>query len=105
MDFDIHQVSNAVLVSLNKKNHIKKYLSELPIPEPFIGNGRIKLIILGQDPTVKNMESRKKIRTVLNLDKKQCSLYHYIKRIHTVLVACFEKGVGIIYRCTYYLSR
>ncbi|MCX6078805.1 MAG: hypothetical protein NTW32_04655 [Chloroflexi bacterium] len=34
-----------------------------------MGSGSIKLIVLGQDPTVKNEASRKSIKTVLNLDK------------------------------------
>jgi uracil-DNA glycosylase len=43
--------------------------ASLPIPKVFVGDGEIKLIVLGQDPTVKNPESRKTITTVLNLDK------------------------------------
>ena len=49
-----------------------------PIP-PFYGNGDIKLIIIGQDPTVQNEISRKQISVALNLDKK-CSLAAYIEK-------------------------
>ena len=42
----------------------------LPIPKAYCGTGEIRLIILGQDPTVKNPLSRAKINTVLNLDRK-----------------------------------
>jgi len=38
------------------------------IPQPYVGNGTIGLIVLGQDPTIKDIEKRKKIKTVLNLD-------------------------------------
>ena len=45
-----------------------------------MGGGQIKLVILGQDPTVKNAKSRAAIRTVLNLDKEG-SLKRYIEGI------------------------
>ncbi len=47
------------------------------IPAPKIGKGMIKLIIIGQDPTVKNKNSRDSITTTLNLDKRN-SLYTYV---------------------------
>ena len=43
--------------------------ANLSSPKPFVGSGAIKLVLLGQDPTVKSAEQRKKIKTVLNLDK------------------------------------
>ncbi len=51
-----------------------------PIPEVFHGTGKIRLFILGQDPTVKNAQSRAHIKVVLNLDKPQ-SLKRYIEHI------------------------
>lgn len=39
-----------------------------PVP-PFCGTGPIKLIIIGQDPTIRNAEQRKMIKATLNLDK------------------------------------
>lgn len=50
------------------------------IIQPYIGSDDIRLIIIGQDPTVKNINSRKKIETTLNLDKKN-ALASYISRI------------------------
>lgn len=58
-----------------------------PIP-PFIGSSSIKLIILGQDPTVKNVKSRSKIKTTLNLDKNN-ALKRYIDEI------CKELNISI----------
>ena len=52
----------------------------LPIPKVFCGTGYIKLVILGQDPTVKNEASRKRIKTVLNLDKNN-SLRRYLVEV------------------------
>ena len=43
--------------------------ASLPIPKVFAEDREIELIILGQDPTVKDPETRKTITTVLNLDK------------------------------------
>lgn len=60
----------------------------LPVIPPFKGNEEIKLIILGQDPTIRNVVSRKKISCTLNLDKNN-SLKTYIKRI------CSSLGITI----------
>jgi hypothetical protein len=49
---------------------IGKYVdSRYQMPETHKGTGTIKLIILGQDPTVKKEDDRKFIKKVLNLDK------------------------------------
>ncbi|MCI0615882.1 hypothetical protein L0244_23095 [bacterium] len=54
--------------------------SSLKIPKIFSTSEEIRLIILGQDPTVKNQRSRAKINTVLNLDRKG-SLRNYLNGI------------------------
>lgn len=66
-------------------NPIDMMLDPLP---PFKGSGEIKLIIIGQDPTIKNKDQRKKIRITLNLDKNG-SLKSYISGI------CSSLGFGI----------
>jgi len=45
--------------------------------KPFVGNQKIKLIIVGQDPTIRNFSSRKNINISLNLDKPN-SIHRYI---------------------------
>ena len=58
-----------IFEDLKRSEKLAKYVdASLQIPQPFIGAGPIKLIVLGQDPTVKNEASRKSIKTVLNLD-------------------------------------
>jgi hypothetical protein len=52
----------------------------LPVIPPYIGGGNIKLIVLGQDPTVKNVSSRSKISCALNLNKAG-ALRTYIEEI------------------------
>lgn len=51
-----------------------------PIP-PFCGKKTIKLIILGQDPTIRNIKRRNKIQTTLNLDNNNGALRKYIEKI------------------------
>lgn len=43
----------------------------LPVPEPYRGSGAIRLIVLGQDPTVKNPKGRRAIKAVLNVDRNR----------------------------------
>jgi len=60
----------------------------LPILPPFVGKDNIKLVIIGQDPTVRNNNSRSKISCTLNLDKNN-SLKRYIEQI------CFGLGISL----------
>jgi len=55
------------------------------IPKPWEGSGEIKLVIIGQDPTVRVYETRKSIETILMLDDKTGNLYDYINMIVTKL--------------------
>jgi hypothetical protein len=50
------------------------------IPAVHRGTGPIRLVVLGQDPTVKNEASRQKILHVLNL-KGSGALHNYLQRI------------------------
>lgn len=62
------------------------------IPSPKIGTDEIKLIIIGQDPTIRNPDARINIKTVLNLDKRGV-LYHYINNIVEEIGYEIEKNV------------
>lgn len=66
--------------------------TSLPPPTPMQGSGPIRLIVLGQDPTVKNPESRKDVKTVLNLDRGG-SLRKYIEGICTSLSLDLDANV------------
>ena len=48
--------------------------------KPYIGDEEIKLIIIGQDPTIRNKQRRKYINTTLNLDKNG-ALKTYVENI------------------------
>lgn len=66
------------LLSDEKANPISKECGFVP---PFNKDGKdIKLIIIGQDPTIRNVERRKGITTTLNLDKSG-ALRIYVEEI------------------------
>lgn len=57
--------------------------------KPYLGKGEIKLIIIGQDPTIKIEKQREKITCTLNLDKNG-SLKKYIEED-----ICFDLGLTL----------
>jgi len=60
----------------------------------------IKLIIIGQDPTIRNQKARKNIKVTLNLDKEN-SLKAYLKTVCNILEVDIEKEVYAtnLYKC------
>lgn len=88
---EIFNKSLEIRNSLKSKNDFKEnpiYYNLLPVL-PFRITNKIKLIILGQDPTVKNEKSRQTIEYTLNLDKAG-SLKAYINQICRSLGISFE---------------
>jgi len=81
-----------ILSRLRRDEVLAPFIDDLPMPKPFVGTGDIRLIILGQDPTVKNQVSRESIKTVLNLDKKG-SIRTYVERICSGLELELDKNV------------
>ena len=80
--YEIENEAKKLRDKLAKENHslnnpIDLGLNVIP---PFKGTSEIKLIIIGQDPTVRKITSRKNITRTLNLDKKN-SLKTYISSI------------------------
>jgi uracil-DNA glycosylase len=61
-------------------------------PSPFRGTGQIRLIILGQDPTVKKYKSREVITTVLNLNRAG-PLRGYLETLCFGLGLCLDANV------------
>lgn len=89
---------NQILIQLKQDERLGRYVdNSLQIPQPYRGNCDIRLIVLGQDPTIKDAEKRKNIKTVLNLDKKG-SIRAYLAGI------CKGLGVDIenIYATNFY---
>ncbi len=60
----------------------------------------VKLIFIGQDPTVRNQKSRENIKVTLNLDKEN-SLKTYLKTVCDILQVDIEKEVYAtnLYKC------
>lgn len=90
---DIERRSEEILGQILKNPHLKKYVDQtLNIPRAFKGTGDIRLVVLGQDPTVKNPAARKSIDCVLNLDRDG-NLRAYLVRICGELEIDLEKNV------------
>jgi hypothetical protein len=66
-----------------KSSEISEYIdkTELIAPIPFRGTEEIKLIILGQDPTVRKMKHRENIKVTLLLDQKEGRLPNYLRGV------------------------
>lgn len=78
-----------VLAEMMLDKQLSTYLDgSLKIAEVYRGSGPIRLIILGQDPTVKDEQSRKEISKVLNL-KGYGAIHNYLTRI------CLELGLDL----------
>jgi hypothetical protein len=73
----IRQIHTLIL----SKPHLREFVDTIhPIPNIYNGGGKIKLIVIGQDPTIVNKASRKRITTVLDLDKPG-KMQRYIFRL------------------------
>lgn len=71
MGFDVNPEALSILEKTLTDPRLRPFVdASLPIPRVWPDSGEIRLIILGQDPTVKNEASKKNITHVLNLDKK-----------------------------------
>lgn len=82
---DIQRAAEAVRDELARRDMLGPHIdTRLPIPAPFMGRGDIRLVVLGQDPTIKNEAGRKNIRTVLNLNTSG-ALRRYIEQIAKAL--------------------
>lgn len=63
---------------------------DLPhVPPPYVGSGDIRLIIIGQDPTVQRAKRRASIHTVLTLDEKNGLLSRFLGGL------CDELGLSL----------
>ncbi|MBD3338653.1 MAG: hypothetical protein GF353_06080 [Candidatus Lokiarchaeota archaeon] len=92
MDTFEHEMER-IIKQIQADNRLGTYMDfKLKIPDIIRGSGPIKLIILGQDPTVKNPNSRSTITHVLNLNKNG-SLKNYIEYICNRLQLKFSENI------------
>lgn len=82
------------------KKDIDILLNFIPPYSKAINISDIKLIIIGQDPTVRNINSRQQITATLNLDKEN-SLKCYLKKVCDKLDIDIKKEVyaSNLYKC------
>lgn len=89
MTINLDRAYAETMASLKRDSQLWRYVNpRLPIPAVYQGGGPIRLILLGQDPTVKDEASREKITRVLNL-KGYGALHNYLKRI------CLDLGIEL----------
>jgi uracil-DNA glycosylase len=81
---DIARESAKVLQKIKADSKLSHYVARDYTPSVFVEAEdlrNIRLVVIGQDPTVKREDSRGTINTVLNLDKPRGSLYRYVSEI------------------------
>jgi hypothetical protein len=67
---EVVEHANAARAELARNSVVGPFVdTSLPIPMPYLGTGEIRLVIVGQDPTVQNPRTRANVRTVLTLDR------------------------------------
>jgi len=75
------------------KSEISSYIdTSLTPPDPFCGRGEIRLIILGQDPTVQNPKYRKKVKITLLLNQPG-GLRTYLEKVCTALDIDLDENI------------
>jgi uracil-DNA glycosylase len=92
---DIKELSIKVKNVIDKlaSSEISSYIvSSRTPPIPFCGRGEIKLIILGQDPTVQDPEYREKIKVTLLLDQPG-GLRTYLDKVCKALDIDLDKNI------------
>lgn len=93
MDEWLEQLCANTTNNITTDSVLHKYIDDkYKIPNVYKGTGEIKLIILGQDPTIKNSNKRKNVKMVLDLDKKG-SLRFYISGICKELKINLDENV------------
>lgn len=93
MEISLDQKISLILNQTIPNSQLEQYIDRnLPIPKVYCKGEDIRLIILGQDPTVKNPLSRKKVKHVLNLDKSG-NLKIYIENICQILGLELDKNI------------
>ena len=78
---EVAEKANRIFEEITASESLAAYIDVgLSIPDVFVGTGEIKLIVLGQDPTVKDAKKRKDITVTLNLNKRG-SVRNYMTQV------------------------
>lgn len=76
---------------------------DLPIPSPFHGGGKVKIVVVGQDPTVADEARRRRIKVVLALDESG-PLRRHVERICRGL-GCGLEGLYATNACKWFFRQ
>ncbi|MEL7657215.1 MAG: hypothetical protein AAGU75_15060 [Bacillota bacterium] len=91
-DVDLVFKSNQVIQELSVSDFSAYVDAKTTPPAVYRGKGEIKLIVLGQDPTVKNSQLRKKVHVALLLNRSG-GLKTYLQDICSNLGISLENNV------------
>jgi hypothetical protein len=90
----IDHKANLILKQLTRNSRLNQFIdANQGIPNVYEKEELVKLIIIGQDPTVKKIKDRENIKIVLNLDKTKGALYKYLSTIVKGLNLDIEKNI------------
>ncbi|HEU0053796.1 MAG TPA: hypothetical protein VFQ39_11480 [Longimicrobium sp.] len=78
------------LVELRADAELSPYLGQEECLVPYRGAGEIALVILGQDPTVRSRSTRRRLTTVLDLDRDGGNLHRFVGRLAGALGTSME---------------
>lgn len=86
--------SQEALKELQKIDTLRPYMDvERGLPTPFMGSGKIRLVIVGQDPTVDRIVSREQITTVPMLDDSGSVLRRFLSGMCASLGISLDENV------------
>lgn len=86
--------AGAIIRELSSHPELCEFIDgTLPAPEPFGPTRDARLVILGQDPTVKRPESRARVRVVLNLDRGG-ALRTYLREVCDIFALDLDSEVA-----------
>ena len=81
------------VINILTNSEISAYIdTSLTPPDPFRGKGKIRLIVLGQDPTVQNPKYRKEIKITLLLNQPG-GLRTYLEKVCTALDIDLDENI------------
>lgn len=95
---DVRERAKAIAEELAADPVLGNYLDvgpDLAIPAPVRGGGHIRLMILGQDPTVSSHRRRRDIKTVLDMRSREGPLRTYLSFLCAALGLVMEEDAYV----------
>ncbi len=95
---DVRERAKSIAKELANDPVLGNYLDvepDLPIPAPVRGGGHIRLMILGQDPTVSSHRRRRDVKTVLDVRSREGPLRTYLSFLCAALGLVMEENAYV----------